>query len=747
MRNEVSGSQHSVVQAGHIDVVNIGAAPRTPVLPPPQLMVAAPRRFVDRDEEVAALDDAVFGTSAGDAGGVFVVDGTAGVGKTALALHWAHRVRDRFPDGQLYANLNGYAPGAVTDPARILRRFLRALGVDPAAVPADAEECAELYRSQMATRRTLVVLDNAADSDQVRPLLPGSGACPVLVTSRSSLRSLVVREGAWRVTVPRLPMEHSTALLEQVIGAFRPAGTPGQLNRMAKLCARLPLALQIAAERIARSLNQDIDDVVAELATESRLWELLSSDDDEGQAAHSVFAWSYRGMEPQSARVFRLLGSHPGADFSATAAAALCGIEVSAAKRQLAVLAGFHLIEEIGTDRFQLHDLLRDFASDLSRDEDDRPTIRDALARVTTWYAWSVKAASKAMFMDTLDLDLGNRPTGIAPLVFADPEGATVWFERERVNLVGAVLAAADAGLHSEAAVLGAVLMEPYAHHFAVEEWQEVNHRALVAARQAGDRRLEAVVLESIGKRHRALHQLKESETAQRQSLKIRTELGDLRGQARSHNAIGLVHWRREDMEAATNCFLRGAAIAEPAGAVAELLFCRANLGGAQAQLERFDDAVLVLADVLSPLRETGQRYVEQNALQDMGVALRGLGRLDQAAVVGERAVELARELGSNVSCAQALIELAVTYRLMNHPEQALECSLQAGTINRRLHDRHREATALKESGKAHQALGRHSDAVAFMDAAARLLSDLDASPAENAATPSCAPEVSGQDQ
>jgi hypothetical protein len=262
-------------------------------------------------------------------------------------------VRHRFPDGQLHVNLRGYDPGEPVTATEALHRFLAALGVPPASVPPDPDAAAALYRSLLADRRMLIVLDNAHSTAQVRPLLPGTAHSLAIVTSRGRLTGLAIRDGAHRLTLGTLPEPEAVALLRTVTAGYRPADDPARLAELARLCARLPLALRIAAERAATHPHLTLDDLIAELRDESAVWDALSAGagEEEADGIRTVFAWSYRALPPDAARLFRLLGLHPGPEFGLHAAAALAGTGIPRIRQLLDILAGAHLLEQTGSLR------------------------------------------------------------------------------------------------------------------------------------------------------------------------------------------------------------------------------------------------------------------------------------------------------------------------------------------------------------------------------------------------------------
>nr|WP_324612845.1 ATP-binding protein [Streptomyces specialis] len=304
--SDLSGTARDVVQAGHVHggVHFHGPASVRVEVPVPRQLPGDVPDFTGRAAELARAQALLTGDERpDDAASVLVIVGTAGVGKTSLAIRLAHRISARFPGGQLFVNLHGYDTGPPLAPQAVLERFLRALGVPPPAIPAGVEERAELYRSLLAGRRMLVVLDNAASAGQVRPLLPGAPGCLTVVTSRHRLSGLAVRDGARRITLGMLTESESAELITTATRGYRTGDDPAHVTELARLCARLPLALRIAAERAATRPLLPLPELIANLRDESTLWDALSDpDDEEADAVRTVFAWSYRTLPPPAAR-------------------------------------------------------------------------------------------------------------------------------------------------------------------------------------------------------------------------------------------------------------------------------------------------------------------------------------------------------------------------------------------------------------------------------------------------------------
>jgi DNA-binding SARP family transcriptional activator len=364
LRNEAPPEPGGARSQALVSVRSAPGAARDADSPVPAQLPSAAAGFAGRDSDLAELDALLAGRSPG--GPVVVITGTAGVGKTALAVHWAQRHRDEFPDGQLYVNLAGYAPAPPLPPERALAGFLRALGVPAERIPPEGDEAAALYRSLLADRRVLLVLDNARSPDQVRPLLPGGAGCLTVITSRDRLAGLAVREGARLLPLDVLCPGEALEVLAGVLGADRVGADPDAAAEVAALCAGLPLALRIAAAHLTRHARQPMGGFAAQLRAGNRL-SMLSVAGDEQSAVRASFDLSYAALRPAARRMFLLAGLNPGGDLSARAAAALGAVPAGAARDALADLTEAHLMDEDVPGRFGMHDLLRLYAGDRAR--------------------------------------------------------------------------------------------------------------------------------------------------------------------------------------------------------------------------------------------------------------------------------------------------------------------------------------------------------------------------------------------
>jgi hypothetical protein len=386
----------TILRGDERQVTSPGAGPRLTDPRPAQLPADLPS-FTSRGDELAALDAILARTTDPPTAAVISLSGTAGVGKTALALHWAHRVADRFPDGQLYVDLRGFDPtGSAMSPDEAIRGFLDAVGVTARCIPASLDARAGRYRSLLAGRRMLVVLDNARDTDQVCPLLPGAPGCLVLVTSRNQLTSLVAKEGAHPVTLDLLAPDEALQLLTRRLGPARVAGELDAAEDIIASCARLPLALSIVAARAASHPTFRLADLAADLR--SRHNGLDAFDGGEPVTdARALFSWSYHALSDPAARLFRLLGLHPGPDIGNLAAASLAGIPVARARSLLAQLTRAHLVTERAPGRYAFHDLLRTYAAELARAVDGDAERRAARQRMFDHYLHTSHAAGRLL--------------------------------------------------------------------------------------------------------------------------------------------------------------------------------------------------------------------------------------------------------------------------------------------------------------------------------------------------------------
>ncbi|SFR06954.1 Predicted ATPase [Lentzea waywayandensis] len=715
----MSGAAGSVVQAGEVHGgLYINQARSSSDAGPPRQLPADVRGFVNRVVELRRLDR-VFEErkTAFAAPAVVLLAGTAGVGKTSLAVHWAQRVRGHFPDGQLYINLRGYDPGAPVGPEAALNLFLQALGVRANAIPSDLQAKAMLYRSLVADRRVLVVLDNAATVNQVRPLLPGTESCLLLVTSRNRMPGLVSRDGAVRLTVDVLNEAEAVTLLRNLVAEHRDDET-SELNELAQLCARLPLALRIAAERAAARPWMALSELIHDLRDESELWGALSNaDDDEVDAVRTVFAWSYRALPQTAARLFRRLGLHPGPEFGLGAVAALAGLTVSAARRGVEVLLAGHLIEQTGPDRYQLHDLLRAYAVDQVRQEESPDEQRVGVLRMLTWYLGSARQAHLAVSRGDrhlrIEAEIGELPS--APEAFAGREQALAWYTKEKANLMAAVRAAAQNRFDHIAWQLPGLLAAIYDSHDSADAWLLAEQIGLSAARRTGDRYGQAVLLDRQGIKFRKLRRWDEALACFREALEVFDSLDNGLGRVRVTNGVGLVHLEAARFQQARESFEQTIEAEQVSGGGLSMwALATVNLGETHLKLGSPEKTLSCVEDAMPTLRQLDDVVVEAVATRLRGIAQRELGMLAECRRSLEDAVKLTRRAGNLAAEGEIHVELARLQILEGCPAEALVSAQRGNVLAQQFKVTVVEAQALDVIGVAYQELGRRPDAAPF---------------------------------
>lgn len=714
--SRMSGLSRDTVQARDISGgVHFHPSSELPPMAPAQLPGDL-YGFVNRTRDLELIDSLLSPADGSlPESAVCVVTGTPGVGKTSLAIHWAHRVRERFSDGQLYINLRGYDWELPLDAHRVLGGFLIALGVAPGAVPVELEERSSLYRSLLSGRQVLVVLDNAATSAQVIPLLPGAGRSKVLVTTRGLLGGLAMRGGARRVTLSLLSKADSVELLRMTTGLYRSQDSEQDIAELAGLCARLPLALRIAAERAAARPRMTLSELIQDLKDESSLWVALSnSDPEDADAVRSVFAWSYRALPEAAARLFRLLGVFPGTDFSSSTAAALAGIAPASCRRLLGDLADAHLLEQLAADRYEFHDLLRAYAGAQAQQIDSPAEISAALRRLVEWY---LRCAEALLKMDpyahghryvTLPLPADDGPVA----GFESYERAISWFHDERANLTAIVRAALESGLPEPAWQIPALLRHIYDRERVFDDWFAVTTLGLKAATLLGNDEGRIYLLESLGRAHYAQHSTESAAECYSELLELCRASGDFFGEAVTLNAIGLVEVRRHHMAEAISCFERCETLCLEHDLRELTVNPATNLTQAMLEFGRPQEALELGRTAVRTNRRVGSRQAEMYALLRLSAAELEVGRVEQA----QEHVEQARAL-ADISQSRAEEGIALHYAggvllARERTVEALEAFQRSVLIARSGGDRQREALALRGVGLAHRAAGRQAEAL-----------------------------------
>jgi DNA-binding SARP family transcriptional activator/tetratricopeptide (TPR) repeat protein len=676
----------------------------------PAQLPSAVGQFTGRVDALKRLDALLDDRDSAATVVISAIAGTGGVGKTALAVHWAHQVADRFPDGQLYVNLRGYDPAEPVPAEVALEGFLRALGVDPSPIPTTVDDRSAAYRSLLAGRRVLVLLDNARSAEQVRPLLPGTVGCLVLVTSRSSLAGLVARDGAHRLLLDRLPAGEAIELLRRVLGPQRVDAELPAATELVRLCAGLPLALRIAAERAGRS-PAPLADTVAELGDLTARLTALSPPDDPFTAVRGVLSWSYRALPPGPAHVFRILGLFPGPDLDGRAVAHLAGVPLDQARQRLAVLHDNHLVESHG-GRYQMHDLLRAYAIDVATAEVDPGAARAALTRV---FDYLLGTAARAMDL-VVPHERERRPAVPAPCPpapdFATTEAAHAWLDAERVNLIALAAHAPGHGLSTHTVQLSRVLwryLDVGAHH---RDAAALHTHALRAAQETGDRVVHAESLVNLGIGHGRNGRVDEAIESFRLALALARQAGDRVVERRAINNLGVTYWHRGDYDESLDLLGQGLALAREIGDRSGEANALDNLGAGYEQLKRYDEALHHLESALALARDTGNRAVEASALGNLGAVHEGLGRFPEAIEYHRQNLALTRELHARTMECQALNGLAEAQCLSGAATEAIAHHEQALALARELVEPREEARAHRGLGHAVRAAGGSRGAV-----------------------------------
>ncbi len=670
--------------------------------------------FTGRGAELDRLDGLL-----DQAGLICVVAGTAGVGKTALAVRWAHRVAAAFPDGCLYVDLRGYDPDRPLSPAEALAGLLRSLGVDGVDIPHDEAERAARYRTVLADRRVLVLLDNARDTDQVRLLLPGDPGCVVLVTSRDALTGLVVRHGARRIGLGPLTHGEAVELLGVLIGE-RVTDEPDAAAALAERCVRLPLALRLAAELAGGRAGTSLAELVAELADTQHRLDRLDAVGESRTASRAVFSWSYQNLDAAAATAFRLLGLFPGRELDPPTLAALAGTDLTGARSLVDGLARAHLAQPAGHGRYGMHDLLRAYAVELAAG-DPEPRRDAALARL---HEQQLRACSVAMDL-VAPFDRARRPAvpdrGWPLPELTDQASAAAWLDLERPNLIATGVHAAAHGRPAHAAVLARILvryLDTGAHHHDAERL----YGAVVMTGMPADR---AHALTSLGIVCWRLGRYSDAVAHQEQALEIAGEIGDKGELRRALTGLGIVYWQLGDSGKALDCSRRALALYREDGDRIGQARALGNLGSMHDRLGNFAAAMEHNSQALELFRAAGDTAGAANELCGLGCTLEQLGRYYEALDHLREALTLAREAGYRETEAQVLGNLGIVYRRLGRFDDALDHHHRSLDLLRDMEDRAGEGYALGYLGSVHECLGRITVAIDHHRRALRIASEI----------------------
>ncbi|MEV4548302.1 AfsR/SARP family transcriptional regulator [Nonomuraea wenchangensis] len=645
------------------------AEPKVGPAPVPRQLPAPPKLFTGRADELRVLTAA--SRDPGDTMGISVIAGTGGIGKTWLALHWAHQQAGRFPDGQLYVNLRGFAPGTQpVSPAVAVRGFLDALGVAAAAIPADPDAQAALYRSLVAGKRMLVVLDNAATSSQVIPLLPGGSACTVLITSRNKLTTLVAGHGARLILLDVLSGDEARDLLVRHLGADRLAAEPEAVEDLLRVCGNLPLALGIVAARVAAHPGLPLSVLAEELADHSSWLDAL----DTGEAdlsVRAVFSWSYDALDPDVAALLGLLGLAPGPDISLAAAASLAALPLGRAGGMLRRLDAAHLIQQHLPGRYRMHDLIRAFAAERARDDLAEDARAAALRRLVDFYLHTAKAGDRLLQRHRERIDFGEPAAGCRPEPLPDLASALSWFEAEHACLLAAHRLADDRRWHSSVWRLAWALRTYHRRGGRLHEDLALWEVSLAAAERLDDVAARIQAHRSLGNDLAELGRYDDARHHLELALALAERSADTMAEAHVRIGLGWAEKGRGADRRAVDHLTRAARLYRSLGNPVWEADALATIGWFHAEAGRHDEAVTECETALGIYREHDDPEGEADMLSSLGYVAHNSGRHTEALTHYEQARVLFRSLGHSYSEADTLDRIGHAQVALGRPDQA----------------------------------------------------------------------------
>ncbi|MGW3962975.1 BTAD domain-containing putative transcriptional regulator [Amycolatopsis sp. NPDC005003] len=636
-----------------------------PTGPVPQQLPAGTSRFVGRAAELARLDEL-----AGEQNHLVLVVGPAGAGKTALAVHWAHRAAVDYPDGQLFLSMRGFDHGRQLSAAEALPSLLLALGQPLKDIPVDVDTQAALYRSRLAGRRVLVLLDNVANPAQVRPLLPGTASCLVVVTSRDRLGGLVARDGAKRISLDALRAHEALDLLAHRVGVARLRAEPEAAAQLAAQCGHMPLALSIAGARLADQAVHTISGFVAELADRGRLARLRARG-DEHTAVRAALDLSYRALPIGAQRMFRLLSLAPSGGLHVGAAAALAGVDEAEAEDLLDAIAQVHLTTEVGVYRFACHDLLLEYAADRAEREDSPQERQRAAQRLVQYYLNSVLTATRTVRLRGTELPYDGAEAGVVSASFDSEADAFAWLADSWDEITAVISRCAEDSPHPASWLLVAMLRDYMHHRRPLAEWIRVASIGLAAARRGSD----------------------------------------LIGQAAMHLSLGHARWRMAELAPAKQDYEQALTLSGRAGWPKGEADALRGLGVTLKQLGQPRQALLRYHASVEIDRRLGDSFGEVSGLNNLSSAYHLLGELEHAEQCLSACLRLAEQNGHDYQVALTLVNLALVRQEQGRLDDASHCLDRSLVIARTAGLRYAEAITLETAGRVHNDAGRWVDA------------------------------------
>jgi tetratricopeptide (TPR) repeat protein len=648
--------------------------------PTPRQLPGAVRHFTGRSAELRALTELADLARTGETV-VAAISGMAGTGKTALAVHWAHRVTQRFPDGQLYVNLRGFdLSGTPMTPAEAIRVCLDALGVTTAQLPVSIDAQVALYRSLLAGRRMLVLLDNARDDEHVRPLLPGTPSCLTVVTSRTQLTGLAAADGAHLLDLGLLTREETRALLARHLGPARLAAEPAAVDELITRSGRLALGASIRAARAAARPGHSLVAQVAQLRDARERLDAMETG-DAAAGLRTVFSWSVQNLSPSATRAFRLLGLHPGPDISLPAAASLLGVPLRDARAAMGELARAHLVTEHVTGRFAAHDLLLAYAAEQAEAAETSTSRCAATRRVLDHYLHTARNSAQALgrLPQTDHVRLRPLPSDVAAEEFASPGAALEWFKHEQPVLAAVVAWSAENGFDACCWQLSWLLMAAYDREAQWLAMAGAHQIALTAARRLNNRRAEGLARRALGYAHGRLGNYEQAAAHFHAVAEIHRSAGDDRDCAVSRRGLawvlGLRGHHHEAMAQAQDA-LRLTRGAQP---VSEHAHALNMVGRCYAYLGAYQQAVVSCGQALVLHQDTADLMGQAEAWYSLGLAHQYAGRPDESIAAYQQALDLFQQLGDRHYIGETLTGLADTHQALGNRATAVrlwQCAL-----------------------------------------------------------------------
>ncbi|MDJ0375361.1 BTAD domain-containing putative transcriptional regulator [Streptomyces sp. H10-C2] len=661
--------------------------------------------FTGREAELDRLAGAI-GAGAGPMV-IAAIDGMAGVGKTALAVHLAHRLAERYPDGRLFMDLHGFTPGRTpVTPADALDGLLRAKGVPPEKIPEDLDQRAGMWRAVLTGTRTLVVLDNAADAAQVRPLLPAASGCLVFVTSRRRLPTL---DGTVPVSLGFMPSAEAIGLFTAIAGPERCAGEPMAVAEVVALCGGLPLAVRIAAARLQKRRQWTVEQLATRLRAEHGRLAELSVDDRDVAAA---FTLSYRDLDPAQQRMFRLLGLHPGHDLDPYAAAAIAGLPRHTVSDLLDDLVDARLLHQCAPGHYAFHDLLREYARTIVGTEEPQSVRHQAVSRLLDYYLHTARVAAAQFTPADAHSENGSVPEPLAVPRLDDLAAASAWLDAEYANLIAAIHLAADLGLAVHTIWLPHALWEFFFFGNRIDDWIATHRLALTAAVRTGNRIAEQKTVNHLAAAFWQSGRIEEALPLARRNLELTRDSGDRRSEGRALINLGTLHCYLGDLHEAMGYHRDAIAIGETVDDVNGQAIALVAMAAIELYFNRFDEVRDLAQRGLAFAREVGNRRVEGVAATNLGCALRDLGRHDDAMAMFHQSLTALEDVGDFGSIAIAHGEMALALQEMGQTGAALDYANRALAEVADLNSPLTVSDVLNINGRIAYGLGRLSESL-----------------------------------